>query len=159
MRKTILMLMLAAVSSSAAAQEIIKLECNVSKVLVSTSGGSENERLVADVEVTIIDKYTAISVTGGGSALGSVTNMKTPKTNVTDLSTSDRWEITNTSGDVDSQNQKTTRIRSITIDRNTGSINARSDLILSEDVSKKLVVITVTISGSCKKVDTTKKKF
>jgi hypothetical protein len=129
---------------NASAEIFLKLNCRVNIVVIEYSKGRETISRDVLVEVTESDKHTYIITSD--EYIGSVITKKTKiNLKVTNLSTTNKWDI--------STFDKTdygVLSNHIVIDRNTGKFTQYSAL---KDIS------SFSSSGTCTKVDTSKKVF
>ena len=152
MKKLLLILILFSVTSYA---DEVKLTCQAN--YKRTINGILNVNKDGSLEVTIwegeLDKIYRTIVTNGLTVISAGTVPTKDHYEDMDLSNSNRWFLSSKLRNEIFSEQRTT----IEINRNTGSINANSNATIFLDGKKNLV--EENLSGTCIKVDTTKKKF
>ena len=124
----------------------VKLLCSIKLTTAFPSGDVERENFTDVIDV--IDNNNGVFITQQASKLASLNTIKSPRTlSLDNYSDSNKWNIEVTRQARTGQIVRT----SITIDRNTGI------LFYSKDWDRGKIVDSAT--GSCEKIDVTKRKF
>ena len=127
--------------------EEIKLSCRIKLVTENWDGTISREEFNDVIEISDrgVDKFIIPS----SDKLGTVITKKHyPTSIIDDSSTPSKWDIT-----VTEENRGIGVRNSMIIDRNTGNI------WYSSSTTMKGNVLTKSASGSCQKIDVSKKKF
>ena len=123
----------------------VKLLCSIKLVSTYSNGQVERENFIDVIDV--FDETFFLSIIPQSDKLGSVSSREHFGRSVDNYSDSNKWNLQTTDRLAKGQIVKT----SITIDRNTGV------LFYSRDWDSSKIVGSAT--GSCEKVDATKRKF
>jgi hypothetical protein len=147
---------LAVCCSSSFALEL-KLKCNIVVQINNPSGYTEKNNSTATVEVLDLGlkKYIFITSPNADATDFSVGSHPNNEKNIVrtgeDFSDSGKWDVSTVS--VDNSGLQTRSDRRIFIDRNTGEIIARNVFKVGNTTR------SVSVSGSCDKIDQGNKKF
>jgi hypothetical protein len=135
------------ICSSAHAQAIkeIKLSCDISIKTSLPSGAIEREQ--HSITVNIFQQKSFLSINPSSVLRGVITEKKAGVFEVINLSDENSWDVTNKSKS-SSDKVTTTQMK---IDRNTGHFSYTNDFEEGR--------LFAEASGTCTKVDTSKKKF
>jgi hypothetical protein len=128
----------------------LKLDCNVRSAYIFPSGRVENNAGKALVEISEYGNNRIILVSSAIEVVNeqSVTTFPSKDRLISDFSDPNKWHIRNT---ISGGNAKSTT--TIIIDRNSGM------LIIDRKFEQNGATVATQISGSCEKIDPTRKKF
>jgi len=151
-----LLLAIGLFSSTFAAAEEIKLQCNYSTRISYQDGTIENESGLAIVEIDDqMPEFLRIEISAPGAIndVGVITLTSPLRKNIINLSDINKWDLSNsTTGNVAKGHGD--QITGISIDRNTGGLIVRSNTYFQDGR-----FVLTTSSGNCVKVNNKTRKF
>ena len=153
MKKLLLIIYLLSITAHA---EEIKLQCNVTSKYTESSGKSKRESGTAIIDIDTssplyFEVSSSIAVFNDVSILVRNKDDNEWKISIVNNSNSSKWDI---SHDVNVKVKNTYARERIIIDRNTGNVIYRKSFTSSSNQTN-----TTEVTGTCSKVDTTKRKF